>query len=286
MATRGTRGALARVACGFTGPASTLAPVSSSGTRPASPVRGLAGAPAEGPSTGEGDPSSGLERVVEASLTLVRERAKLKVRSCLAPLQAYAAASVCQDPRPCPGCHPWASPLPSHSRSPSAHILASLQLTFSLPFSSWPAPGVWGVSWGFCGCGSRYGPRAPCVRGGTAGRAGAAAGGRRGVGVPAGGAPGPQLVVPAGPRVRPPRIREAIWCGSTNATTEEGKELTDPRVLTDAGDVPVQEMRDCGVSDERLMRTVSDSVRLVMAEVRRPPLPALGRGTPNPLASL
>ena len=25
-----------------------------------------------------------------------------------------------------------------------------------------------------------------------------------------------------GPAFAPPRIREAIWCGSTNATTEEG----------------------------------------------------------------
>ena len=47
-----------------------------------------------------------------------------------------------------------------------------------------------------------------------------------------------------------------------------GKDLSDPRVLTDAGDVPVQEMRSCGVTDERLMRTVSDSVLLVMNEVR------------------
>ena len=39
-------------------------------------------------------------------------------------------------------------------------------------------------------------------------------------------------------------------------------------MLTDAGDVPVQEMRSCGVTDERLMRTVSDSVLLVMNEVR------------------
>ncbi|KAM1063563.1 hypothetical protein FF1_027697 [Malus domestica] len=45
-----------------------------------------------------------------------------------------------------------------------------------------------------------------------------------------------------GPAFGPPRIREAIWCGSTNSTTEEGKELNDPRVLTDVGDVPVQEI--------------------------------------------
>ena len=33
-----------------------------------------------------------------------------------------------------------------------------------------------------------------------------------------------------GPAFAPPRIREAIWCGSTNYATEKGKELKDPRV--------------------------------------------------------
>lgn len=105
-----------------------------------------------------------------------------------------------------------------------------------------------------------------------------------------------------GPAFAPPRIREAIWCGSTNSTTEEGnlsaiifsknflrmeglgnliifilfftfvfgcagKELNDPRVLTDVGDVPVQEIRDCGVDDDRLMDVISESVKLVMEEV-------------------
>ncbi|KAJ8748980.1 hypothetical protein K2173_013419 [Erythroxylum novogranatense] len=69
-----------------------------------------------------------------------------------------------------------------------------------------------------------------------------------------------------GPAFAPPRIREAIWCGSTNSTTEEGKILDDPRVLTDVGDVPVQEIRDCGVEDDRLMKVISDSVKLVMEE--------------------
>ncbi|KAI3971336.1 hypothetical protein MKX01_008180, partial [Papaver californicum] len=66
--------------------------------------------------------------------------------------------------------------------------------------------------------------------------------------------------------VLPPRIREAIWCGSTNATTEGGKELNDPRVLSDVGDVPVQEIRDCGVDDDRLMNIISGSVKLVMEQ--------------------
>ncbi|KAF7139215.1 hypothetical protein RHSIM_Rhsim07G0029000 [Rhododendron simsii] len=69
-----------------------------------------------------------------------------------------------------------------------------------------------------------------------------------------------------GPAFAPPRIREAIWCGSTNSTTEEGKELNDPRILTDVGDVPIQEIRDCGVDDDRLMNTVSESVKLVMEQ--------------------
>lgn len=100
-----------------------------------------------------------------------------------------------------------------------------------------------------------------------------------------------------GPAFAPPRIREAIWCDSTNSTTEEGKnynemiylyvwkafiylfsfdspglrcagkQLSDPRVLTDVGDVPVQEIRDCGVDDDRLMNVISESVKLVMEEV-------------------
>lgn len=46
-----------------------------------------------------------------------------------------------------------------------------------------------------------------------------------------------------------------------------GKELNDPRVLTDVGDVPVQELRDCGIDDDRLMNIISESVKLVMEEV-------------------
>ncbi|XP_027335678.1 arginase 1, mitochondrial [Abrus precatorius] len=69
-----------------------------------------------------------------------------------------------------------------------------------------------------------------------------------------------------GPAFAPPRIREAIWCGSTNSTTEEGKELQDARVLTDVGDVPIQELRDCGVDDHRLMNVIGESVKLVMEE--------------------
>ncbi|KAK4578606.1 hypothetical protein RGQ29_028626 [Quercus rubra] len=75
-----------------------------------------------------------------------------------------------------------------------------------------------------------------------------------------------------GPAFAPPPIREAIWCGSTNSTTEEGKELKDPRVLTDVGDLPVQEIRDCGVDDDRLMNVISDSVKLVMQEAPLRPL--------------
>jgi hypothetical protein len=46
-----------------------------------------------------------------------------------------------------------------------------------------------------------------------------------------------------------------------------GKELNDPRVLTDVGDVPIQEIRDCGVEDDRLMHVISESVKIVMEEV-------------------
>ncbi|KMZ57542.1 Agmatinase [Zostera marina] len=69
-----------------------------------------------------------------------------------------------------------------------------------------------------------------------------------------------------GPAFAPPRIREAIWCDSTNSTTEQGKDLHDPRLLTDVGDVPIQELRDCGINDEKLMAIISDSVKLVMEE--------------------
>ena len=48
---------------------------------------------------------------------------------------------------------------------------------------------------------------------------------------------------------------------------DAGKELNDPRILTDVGDVPVQELRDCGIDDDRLMNIISESVKLVMEEV-------------------
>jgi hypothetical protein len=41
-------------------------------------------------------------------------------------------------------------------------------------------------------------------------------------------------------------------------------------VLTDVGDVPIQEIRDCGVDDHRLMNVISESVKLVMEEVYFP----------------
>lgn len=43
--------------------------------------------------------------------------------------------------------------------------------------------------------------------------------------------------------------------------------MNDPRVLTDVGDVPIQEIRDCGVEDDRLMHVISESVKAVMEEV-------------------
>lgn len=38
-------------------------------------------------------------------------------------------------------------------------------------------------------------------------------------------------------------------------------------MLVDVGDLPVQEIRDCGVDDKRLMEVVSDSVKSIMEEV-------------------
>lgn len=40
--------------------------------------------------------------------------------------------------------------------------------------------------------------------------------------------------------------------------------------MTDVGDVPVQELRDCGVDDDRLMNIITESVKLVMEEVSFP----------------
>jgi len=46
-----------------------------------------------------------------------------------------------------------------------------------------------------------------------------------------------------------------------------GKDLQDVRILTDVGDVPIQEMRDCGLDDKHLMHTITKSVKLIMDEV-------------------
>ncbi|CAI8588962.1 unnamed protein product [Vicia faba] len=51
-----------------------------------------------------------------------------------------------------------------------------------------------------------------------------------------------------------------------------GKDLKDSRVLTDVGDVPIQEIRDCGVDDKRLMSVIGESVKLVMEEAPLRPL--------------
>ncbi|KAK7349648.1 hypothetical protein VNO77_07171 [Canavalia gladiata] len=69
-----------------------------------------------------------------------------------------------------------------------------------------------------------------------------------------------------GPAFSPPFIREGIWSASSNSTTEEGKDLKDLRVLADVGDIPIQELRDCGINDYTLMQVISDSVKLVMDE--------------------
>jgi arginase len=46
-----------------------------------------------------------------------------------------------------------------------------------------------------------------------------------------------------------------------------GKDLRDPRVITNVGDIPIEEIRDCGVDDERLANVITESVKLVMDEV-------------------
>ena len=61
----------------------------------------------------------------------------------------------------------------------------------------------------------------------------------------------------------------ALWHTDID-TGNAGKDIKDQRVLTDVGDVPLQEIRECGVDDDRLMNVISDSVKLVMQEVRYP----------------
>jgi arginase len=49
----------------------------------------------------------------------------------------------------------------------------------------------------------------------------------------------------------------------------KGKELKDPKVLSHAGDVPIQEMRDCEIGDEK---------RLCKFVIKEPPLRPLVLG--------
>jgi hypothetical protein len=51
--------------------------------------------------------------------------------------------------------------------------------------------------------------------------------------------------------------------------------------MTDVGDVPIQEIRDCGVDDDRLMNIVSDSVKIVMEEVISYCFPLIGTKRSN-----
>lgn len=69
-------------------------------------------------------------------------------------------------------------------------------------------------------------------------------------------------------RVYVPELSDMfVNCHMMQYSGNAGKELEDPRVLTDVGDVPVQELRDCGVNDDKLMNIISESVKLVMEEV-------------------
>ncbi|CAA0806051.1 Arginase 1- mitochondrial [Striga hermonthica] len=67
-----------------------------------------------------------------------------------------------------------------------------------------------------------------------------------------------------GPKYAPPLIREGLWDISTNSTTEEGKDISDPRVLSDVGDVPIQELHEAQIDDDRLMQCITDCVKEVM----------------------
>ncbi|KAL5065392.1 hypothetical protein RYX36_027129 [Vicia faba] len=60
--------------------------------------------------------------------------------------------------------------------------------------------------------------------------------------------------------------RHVIKCCQSWFAENTGKDLKDSRVLTDVGDVPIQEIRDCGVDDKRLMSVIGESVKLVMEE--------------------
>ncbi|CAI8587413.1 unnamed protein product [Vicia faba] len=62
------------------------------------------------------------------------------------------------------------------------------------------------------------------------------------------------------------------WAASMATSLDTGKDLKDSRVLTDVGDVPIQEIRDCGVDDKRLMSVIGESVKLVMEEAPLRPL--------------
>ncbi|CAI8600792.1 unnamed protein product [Vicia faba] len=70
----------------------------------------------------------------------------------------------------------------------------------------------------------------------------------------------------------PPLVRHAIWDDSTNSTTEEGKNLIEPHVFADVGDIPIQDLRNLGVSEERIMNFIGDSVKIVMNHAPLRPL--------------
>ncbi|KAL5059450.1 hypothetical protein RYX36_031054 [Vicia faba] len=65
-------------------------------------------------------------------------------------------------------------------------------------------------------------------------------------------------------------VRRKYWF--LTAISVFSKDLKDSRVLTDVGDVPIQEIRDCGVDDKRLMSVIGESVKLVMEEAPLRPL--------------
>ncbi|GAQ85828.1 arginase [Klebsormidium nitens] len=66
-----------------------------------------------------------------------------------------------------------------------------------------------------------------------------------------------------GPAFAPALIRESMWCHSTNSFTEKGIDLNDIRNLVDVGNLPIQELRDCGVDDKQLFDAISSAVKII-----------------------
>jgi arginase len=71
----------------------------------------------------------------------------------------------------------------------------------------------------------------------------------------------------SGPAFAPALIRESMWCDSTNSFTERGVDLNDLRTLVDVGNLPIQELRDCGVDDKQLFDAISSAIKIILKQV-------------------